>query len=129
MWTLEQPRRGDLCPAAKRPSGFLIIGGTAGLLRRPTEALPRGMDYLAWAAPRSPRQASWNTLSINTLIVPDKQLQPVCLETMFLTIPSLINWDSSRVVILGGSITLTNVGCSLLFRCMVAVRFCSASIG
>ena len=65
---------------------------------------------------------------MSTLIVPDKHVQPVCLDTMFFTIDSLINVVSSACVILGGSCTLSIVGCSLLFRSNVAVRFCSVAI-
>src|SRR5260370_37650455 len=95
-----------------RSGAYSIIDGTTGLLSSPTSALPWRMDYLAWVAPRSTWTASWKTLSINTLIVPDRQVQPVCLEMMFLTIPSLINLDNSGSVILSGSVTLTNQGCS-----------------
>src|ERR1700733_8652539 len=61
-------------------------------------------------------------------MVPDKHVQPVCLKTIFFTIDSLINTESSGCVILGGSVTRTNVGFSLLFKCNVAFRFWSVGM-
>src|SRR6266446_4139989 len=110
-----------------RSEAYLMTDGTTGLLSSPTSGFLPDIGH-QWACPRSTCTACWYTLSISTLIVPDKHVQPVCLKMIFFTIDSLINVVSSACVILVGSCTFRTVGVWSLFNCKVATRFCPAAV-